>query len=74
MTGFSSARVEKLIKDAGKLKVSDEAMEWLHNHMVEKGTKIAKEAIKIAKKNGRSKVNEYDVMEASYNIRMGINE
>lgn len=74
MTGFSSARIEKLIKEAGQIKVSDDAKEWLYNHMVEKGTKLAKESIKIAKKNGRSKVNEYDVMEASYNIRMGKNE
>jgi histone H3/H4 len=59
--GFASARVNKIIKDAGAFRVSADATYRLNEIITTYGTDIAKYAVEIARHNGRKTVQEKDI-------------
>ncbi|MFX0014892.1 MAG: histone family protein [Promethearchaeota archaeon] len=59
--GFASARVEKVIRDAGAFRVSADATYRLNEILTEYSTNIAKYAIEIAQHSGRKTVQEPDI-------------
>ena len=61
MAGFASARVEKLIRDAGAHRVSADAINRLNEVLTDYGTSIAKYAVEIARHSGRKTVKESDI-------------
>lgn len=67
--GFAGTSVEYVIKNAGKHKVSEEAIKYLVERMEAKGMEIAKEVVKIVKKDNRTIATEQDVIDAVYNLR-----
>ena len=60
-TGFASARVEKIIRDAGAFRVSSDAINSLNAVISEHGLKIAKYAVEITNNSGRKTVKEDDI-------------
>ncbi len=65
MTGFASARVEKLIRDAGAKRVSAGAITRLNEVLTEYGMNLAKYAVEVARHSGRKTVKESDVILAA---------
>lgn len=63
--GFASARVEKVIRNAGAFRVSADATYRLNELLTQYGTNIAKYAIEIAKHSGRKTVQESDIVLAA---------
>jgi len=61
MVGFASARVEKLIRNAGARRVSADAIARLNEVLTDYGMNIAKYAVEIARHSGRKTVKENDV-------------
>ena len=61
MAGFASARVEKLIRDAGARRVSADAIARLNEVLTDYGMNIAKYAVEIARHSGRKTIKENDV-------------
>ena len=61
MAGFASARVEKIIREAGAKRVSADAIDRLNEILTEYGTGIAKYAIDIARHSGRKTIKESDI-------------
>ncbi|MFX0086320.1 MAG: histone [Candidatus Hodarchaeota archaeon] len=61
MAGFASARVEKIIREAGAQRVSSDAIDRLNEVLTEYGTGIAKYAIEIARHSGRKTIKESDI-------------
>ncbi|MFQ5979241.1 MAG: histone [Candidatus Heimdallarchaeota archaeon] len=59
--GFANARVEKLIRDAGALKVSADAIEKMNQALSAYGTSIAKYAVDLARHSGRKTIEEGDI-------------
>ena len=59
--GFASARVEKLIRNAGAFRVSADATYRLNEILTDYGTNIAKYAVEIAQHSGRKTVQEPDI-------------
>jgi len=64
-TGFASARVERLIRDAGAFRVSADAIAALNSALTDFGTKIAKYAVDICNNSGRKTVKSEDIKLAS---------
>ncbi|MHA1215364.1 MAG: histone [Candidatus Hodarchaeales archaeon] len=60
-TGFASARVEKLIRNAGARRVSADAIDRLNEIITDYGMSIAKYAVEIARHSGRKTVKENDI-------------
>lgn len=58
---FASARVERLIRDAGAGRVSADAIDRLNDILTDRGTAIAKYAIEIARHAGRKTIKEGDI-------------
>lgn len=58
---FASARVEKLIRNAGARRVSGGAINRLNEILTDYGLNMAKYAVEIARHNGRKTVKENDV-------------
>ncbi len=65
MAGFASARVEKLIRDAGAKRVSAGAITRLNEVLTEYGMNLAKYAVEVARHSGRKTVKESDVILAA---------
>ena len=63
--GFASARVEKLIRDAGAFRVSADAVYRLNEVITEYGMNLSRHAVEIAKHSGRKTVKESDIKLAS---------
>ena len=61
MVGFASARVEKLIRNAGARRVSAGAISRLNEVLTDYGMELAKYAVEIARHSGRKTVKENDV-------------
>ncbi len=61
MTGFASARVEKLIRTAGARRVSADAISRLNEILTDYGMDLAKYAVEIARHSGRKTVKENDI-------------
>ncbi|MHA1993893.1 MAG: histone [Candidatus Hodarchaeales archaeon] len=61
MAGFASARVEKLIRNAGARRVSADAISRLNEVLTDYGMSLAKYAVEIARHSGRKTVKENDV-------------
>ncbi len=59
--GFASARVEKVIRNAGAFRVSADAVYRLNEILTDYGTTIAKYAVEIAQHSGRKTVQEPDI-------------
>ena len=59
--GFASARVEKLIRNAGAFRVSADATYRLNEILTGYAKSLAKYANDIAKHNGRKTVQENDI-------------
>ena len=59
--GFASARVEKLIRDAGAFRVSADAIYRLNVLLTEYGMKVSRHAVDIAKHGGRKTVKGSDI-------------
>ena len=55
------AAVVELVKKAGAERVSEEAAKALAEYLIEIGTDIAKESIKLAKHAGRKTVKKADI-------------
>ncbi len=62
---FASARVERLIREAGAFRVSADAVDRMNEIVSEHGMSIAKYAVEIARHNGRKTVKESDIILAS---------
>lgn len=62
---FASAKVEKLIRDAGAHRVSADAVDRLSEVLSERTEQIAKYAVEIARHSGRKSVKLNDVQLAS---------
>ncbi|WP_455463038.1 histone [Candidatus Hodarchaeum mangrovi] len=58
---FASARIEKIIRDAGARRVSAGAIDRLNEVVSDYGMGIAKYAVEIARHSGRKTVKESDV-------------
>ena len=61
MVGFASARVEKLIRNAGARRVSADAISRLNEVLTDYGMELAKYAVEIARHSGRKTVKENDI-------------
>ncbi|MHA2173527.1 MAG: histone [Candidatus Hodarchaeales archaeon] len=61
MTGFASARVEKLIRNAGARRVSADAISRLNEVLTDYGMNLAKYAVEIARHSGRKTIKENDI-------------
>jgi histone H3/H4 len=61
VSGFASARVERLIRGAGAFRVSSDAIAALNTVLTDFGTKIAKIAIDITNNSGRKTVKSEDI-------------
>jgi histone H3/H4 len=61
MTGFASARVEKLIRNAGARRVSADAISRLNEILTDYGMGLAKYAVEIARHSGRKTIKENDI-------------
>jgi histone H3/H4 len=61
MAGFASARIEKIIRNAGARRVSADAITRLNEIVTDYGTNIAKYAVEIARHSGRKTVKESDI-------------
>ncbi|MFW9821065.1 MAG: histone [Candidatus Thorarchaeota archaeon] len=59
--GFASARVEKVVRDAGAFRVSADAIYRLNDILTEYAMNIARYAVEIAKHSGRKTVQESDI-------------
>ena len=59
--GFASARVEKLIRNAGAFRVSADATYRLNEILTEYATSVSRYAVDIAKHSGRKTVQEPDI-------------
>ncbi|MHA2227355.1 MAG: histone family protein [Candidatus Hodarchaeales archaeon] len=59
--GFASARVERVIRNAGAFRVSADAVYRLNEILTEYGTNVARYASEIAKHSGRKTVQEPDI-------------
>ena len=62
---FASARVEKLIRNAGAHRVSADAIDRMNEVLTTYGMTIAKYAVEVARHSGRKTVKENDVRLAS---------
>ncbi|MHA2296285.1 MAG: histone [Candidatus Hodarchaeales archaeon] len=58
---FASARIEKLMRNAGAERVSQDAINKLNEVLTEKGLEIAKAAVEFARHGGRKTVKGDDV-------------
>ena len=61
ITGFASARVERLIRGAGAFRVSADAIDALNTVLTDYSTKISKIAIEITNNSGRKTVKADDI-------------
>ncbi len=61
MSGFSRARVEKIIRNAGAFRVSGDAINQLNEILTDYSTNLAKYAVGIAQHSGRKTVKESDI-------------
>ncbi|MHA1993341.1 MAG: histone [Candidatus Hodarchaeales archaeon] len=61
MAGFASARIEKLIRNAGARRVSAGAISRLNEVLTDYSMELAKYAVEIARHSGRKTVKENDV-------------
>jgi histone H3/H4 len=59
--GFASARVERLIRDAGAFRVSADAVDGLNNELTEYSLKLSKYAVEICNNSGRKTVKSDDI-------------
>ncbi|MFX0114660.1 MAG: histone family protein [Candidatus Hodarchaeota archaeon] len=60
-TTFAGARVERLLRNAGAVRVSSGAIKALDSALNAKGTAIAKRAVSIANNAGRKTVSADDI-------------
>ncbi len=61
MAGFASARIEKLIRNAGARRVSAGAISRLNEVLTDYSMDLAKYAVEVARHSGRKTVKENDV-------------
>lgn len=61
MAGFASARIERLIREAGAKRVSAGAIDRLNEILTDYGTNLAKYAVDIARHSGRKTIKESDI-------------
>jgi len=59
--GFASARVEKVIRNAGAFRVSADAVYRLNEILTEYAMNVARYAVDIAQHSGRKTVQEPDI-------------
>ncbi|MFX0174040.1 MAG: histone [Candidatus Hodarchaeota archaeon] len=62
---FASARVERIIREAGAARVSADALDRMNEIISDRGSRIAKYAVEIARHSGRKTVKESDIKLAS---------
>ncbi|OLS22332.1 MAG: Archaeal histone A [Candidatus Heimdallarchaeota archaeon LC_3] len=58
---FASAKVEKLIREAGAFRVSSGAIKALNDLLGERGLEVARYSVEIARNSGRRTIKETDV-------------
>lgn len=59
--GFASARIERLIREAGAKRVSAGAIDRLNEVLSDYGANVAKYAVEIARHSGRKTIKESDI-------------
>lgn len=59
---FASAKVEKLIRQAGAFRVSSGAIKALNDLLGERGLEIARYSVEIARNSGRRTIKDTDVV------------
>lgn len=69
---LSTKQVERIIRNSGAERVSDDAAIYLETELVKYGTTISTLAIQFAKHAGRSTVKDQDVELAIKNIKGGL--
>ena len=62
---FASARVERLMREAGAGRISADAIDRLNEILSDYGTELAKYAIELARHSGRKTIKESDIRLAS---------
>jgi histone H3/H4 len=65
IAGFSSARIKQIIRESGAQRVSVGSINCLNEIVTEKGTKIAKKAVDIARHLGRITIECSDIQLAT---------
>jgi histone H3/H4 len=65
---FTIAPIRRLLKKAGDLKVSNEAVFALREYVGLYGVNIAEQAVKVAKQDNRKMVLESDIRKAAEKI------
>ena len=60
-TTFAGARVERVLRNAGAIRVSSGAIKALDSVLTDRGMAIAKRAVQIAQNAGRKTVSANDV-------------
>lgn len=65
---FSPVRIEKLVKDAGADRVSDDAILDLEEELFNYGKLVARGTILLAKENKRKTVMTEDIVSAMSNV------
>lgn len=62
---FASARVERLMREAGAGRISALAIDRLNEILSDYGTEIAKYAVELARHSGRKTIKDTDIRLAS---------
>ncbi|MFX0116286.1 MAG: histone [Candidatus Hodarchaeota archaeon] len=58
---FQRARVEKVVRNAGAVRVSQDALDKMNEILSDRGMQIAKLAVEISRHSGRKTVQEEDI-------------
>lgn len=62
---FGTARVERIIRNAGARRLTSDAAEYLNTLLVEYGTQVARCAVLIALNGGRKAVTSQDIIKSA---------
>ena len=69
---FAAAKIEKVIRESGAIRVSSDAIDTLNEIVTDHGTNIAKKAIEIAHQLKRGTIKEVDIKLANVSINQNL--
>lgn len=67
---IAKAPIRRLMKSEGASLVSNDALTFTINYLVEKAKDVAKEAKKIAKEDGHKRISGEDIQKASRIVKL----